>query len=87
MIAKELGGIIMASPPEAKIGPKDSALLYLRFRISGTRLVPNTAVLAIVDPHSMPKRAPDRFARMLSRAGIFPTNSESASILLIARPE
>ena len=56
--ASEDGGMIIARDPVARIGPMTSAFLYPRLRISGIKVVPSIAVLAIEDPDSVAKSVP-----------------------------
>ena len=84
--AKAEGGINMAIPPTAIIGPIAIAGLYPRFIISGSRTDPNIAVLAIVEPESDEKIVPPTIDTMESLPGRREIIRSIAPIALNATP-
>ena len=80
------GGISMAIPPVAMIGPMANFGAYPRSTIWGSRTLPSRAVLAIVDPDSVENRVPPNIVTIDSRPGTRAISRSTAAIAFSATP-
>ena len=80
------GGISMAIPPVAIIGPMAILGWYPRRSISGSKMLPSIAVLAMVDPESDEKIVPLITDTMESLPGTREMSLSTVSIALSASP-
>src|ERR1700730_5841085 len=81
------GGSITARPPDPITGPSVIGCLYPRRAISGTRILPSSAVVAAPDPAKVANMVPPPTAIRLNLPGMRPNHASSTSISLAAIPD